>query len=271
MKIERIFSFFFPLLIVLSVVVIGAFYLFKKDLPRDFQDIQQEGVLRVVTEYNQSGYYISGDTIRGFQYDLINAISALSGIPVEISLEMGLPESFEGLREYKYDIVARTIPVTTELKQDFAFTEHILLNKQVLVQRTEAANGGKEPIRNQLELAGKTLYVPANSPAIMRIQNFQHEIADSIYIVEEPDYSTEQLIIMVAAGEVDYAVCDMQLAAQYINDFPTIDIQTDIGFTQLESWALRKESPVLLDSLNHWLKMLRSSGLYDVIYRKNFR
>lgn len=267
----RLLSFLLPSLIILSSVAIGAFILFGQKLPRDYAEIRKEGVLRVVTEYNQVGYYVEEDTIRGFQYDLIKEISALSGLPVEISLEMGLPESFRGLEERKYDVIVRNIPITTELKRDFSFTDRIIYNKQVLVQRTEVANDGVAPIRNQLDLAGKTLYVPEDSPSILRIQNFESEIGDSIFVVEHPQYSTEQLIIMVAKGEIDYAVCDLQLTLTYIKDFPEIDIETDIGFTQLESWALRKESYVLLDSLNHWLNKMRDNGSYEKIYSRYFR
>lgn len=268
---SRFFSFLFPFLILLSTVSIGFFFFLQKSGPRDYQEIAKEGVLRVVTEYNQSGYYVSGDTIQGFQYDLLKAISTVSGIQLEIFLEMGLPESFDGLTNQQYDIVARNIPITSELKNEYAFTDHIVLNKQVLVQRTEEANAGVQPIRNQLELSGKTLHVPENSPAILRIRNFQHEIADSIYIVEDAQYSTEQLIIMVAKGEIDYAVCDLQLTLKYADSFPEIDFRTDIGFTQLEAWALRKDSPALLDSLNHWLGVIRASGVYDKIYANYFK
>ena len=31
--------------------------------PRDYPEIKEEGILRLVTEYNQSGYYVAGDTI----------------------------------------------------------------------------------------------------------------------------------------------------------------------------------------------------------------
>ena len=36
--------------------------------PRDYPEIKEEGILRMITEYNQSGYFVSGDTVQGFQY-----------------------------------------------------------------------------------------------------------------------------------------------------------------------------------------------------------
>ena len=60
--------------------------------PKDYPEIKSEGILRMVTEYNQSGYYVAGDTIEGFQYELSQAISALSGLEVQTQLEMSLAE-----------------------------------------------------------------------------------------------------------------------------------------------------------------------------------
>lgn len=258
------------LLISLAIMSVLILRMPKKNEPRDYKEIKQEGVLRVVTEYNQSGYFMSGDTLQGFQYELCRAIAKYSGLEIEMYLEMNLDKSFEGLKNNQYDIIARNIPTTTELKEDYLFIEPIVLNKQVLVQRTASNNNGIEPIRNQLNLAKKTLYVPQNSPAILRLHNLQHEIADTIHIVEELLYSSEQLIIMVAKGDIEYAVCDQQIARIAKKQFPEIDIDTDISFTQLQSWAVRKNAPVLLDSLNHWFIRMRKDGTFDKIYQKYY-
>lgn len=239
-------------------------------LPRDYPEIKAEGILRMVTEYNQSGYYIAGDTIEGFQYELSQAIAQISGLEVQTHLVMSLAESFEMLANNKCDIIARNIPTTSEIKEDYLFTEPIVLNKQVLIQRTEKANDGIKPIRNQLDLAGKTLYIPKDSPAQLRLQNLGHEIGDTIYVKEDDLYSGEQLAIMVAKKDIDYAVCDQQIARKSKELLPEIDIETDISFTQLQSWAVRKDSPILLDSLNSWLNRIKESGLYDKIYKKYY-
>lgn len=238
--------------------------------PRDYPEIKKEGILRMVTEYNQSGYYIAGDTIEGFQYELSQAIARLSGLEVQTHLVMSLAESFQELSDNKCDVVARNIPTTSEIKENYLFTDPIVLNKEVLVQRTEEANNGIKPIRNQLDLAGKTLYIPKNSPALLRLQNLGHEIGDTIYVKEDELYSGEQLAIMVAKGDIDYAVCDQQIARLSKENLPEIDIDTDISFTQLQSWAVRKDSPILLDSLNSWFAQIKKSGVYDQIYKRYY-
>ncbi|MDR3269133.1 MAG: transporter substrate-binding domain-containing protein [Tannerella sp.] len=259
-------------LLSIAICVMGMLIYYKpvKILPRDYPEIKAEGILRIVTEYNQSGYYISGDETEGFQYELCRTIAELSGLEVQMYLEMSLEKSFRGLYANQCDIIAQNIPTTSELKKEYLFTDPVVLNKQVLVQRTAEENNGVEPIRNQLDLAKKTLYVPENSPALLRLRNLQHEIGDTIYIIEEPLYSSEQLIIMVAKGDIAYAVCDQQIARTSQKQLPEIDILTDISFTQLQSWAVRKTSPALLDSLNQWFRIIRENGTYDKIYKKYY-
>ena len=157
-----------------------------------------------------------------------------------------------------------------EVKEHYLFTDPIILNRQVLVQRTAEANQGIKPIRNQLHLGKKELYLPKNSPALLRIRNLEHEIGDTIYIHEDELYSDEQLIILVAKGDIDYAVCNQQNAEQLLSQYPEIDIQTDISFTQLESWVMRNDSPILRDSLNHWLERLKANGTYKKIYNQYY-
>lgn len=263
----------FVYIVLLLIVIATMFFLWQslsgKLFVRDYPEIKEEGVLRIVTEYNQSGYYISGDTIEGFQYELSQAISDISGLEVQISLETRLAESFRLLSEGEYDIIALNIPVTSDKRNDFLFSDPIVLNKQVLVQRS--GNDSVQPIRKQLDLANKVLYVPEGSPAIIRIQNLQDEIGDSIYIVEDKTYSEEQLIIMVVKGEIDYAVCDQQMAETYKKIYPEIDIDTDISFTQLQSWVVRKDAPILLDSLNSWIDQIKKSGVFDNIYKRYYK
>ncbi|MDR3143152.1 MAG: transporter substrate-binding domain-containing protein [Tannerellaceae bacterium] len=242
----------------------------RRITPRDYNEIRAEGILRIITEYSSSDYYISGDTIEGFQYELSRAIAQIAGLEIQILLEMSLSESFKALDENKCDVIARNIPVTSKIKAKYLFTDPIVMNKQVLIQRTNEANNGIEPLRNQLDLAKKTIYILQNSPALLRLQHLEHEIGDTIYIVEEPVYSSEQLAIMVARGDIDFAVCDLQAARTFKKDFPEIDIDTDISFTQLQAWAVRKNSPVLADSLNNWLREIREGGIYGKIYKRYY-
>ena len=232
---------------------------------RDFEEIIASGELNAVTDYNSIGYYVSGDTARGFQLEMMQALEKEWGIKVNLFLENSLEENLRGLFEERYDLVARGIPVNTALRERIAFTIPITLNKQVLVQRKAAYNEGVEPVRQHLDLAKKSIHVARDSPAILRVNNLAHEIGDTIFIVEDPTYEVEQLVMMVAAGDIDFTVCDEKVASRLARAMPEIDIETDVSFTQLESWAVRDSSPVLLDSLDNWLSRFKTTGKFRQI------
>ncbi|MEA4904317.1 MAG: transporter substrate-binding domain-containing protein, partial [Petrimonas sp.] len=80
-------------------------------LPRDFPEIIKSGKLNIVTDYNPVGYRVSGDSISGFQYELIKALERDWKLKANIFLENSLDENLQGLEQGKYDIVARNIPV----------------------------------------------------------------------------------------------------------------------------------------------------------------
>lgn len=237
---------------------------------RDYAQIEQSGVLNVATDYNSIGYYVSGDSVMGFQYEMMRALEKAWSVKVHVFLENSLDDNLKGLLTQKYDLVARSIPVNTELKGTFAFTQSIILNKQVLVQRKALYNDSIPPIRQHLDLGKRVIYVPEDSPAMLRLKNLSHEIGDTIYIRQNTTYEAEQLVMMVASGDIDFTVCDQKVAKQLAERFPEIDIETDISFTQLESWAVRKDAPVLLDSLNAWLNRFRETKEFRKIYERYY-
>lgn len=240
------------ILLTMFVIKSGILHTDKNSV-RDLPEIQREGTLRIGLEYNGASYFVSGDTLTGSDYELCKIIERKTGLRIEIYPEMNLSKTLERLNNREYDIVARLLPITTEVKERFSFTEPLIRTKQVLIQRTAAANEHTQPIRNLLDLAGKTIHIPQGSGSKMRLSNLSEEIADSIYLVENPLYGEEQLIIQVAHGEIDYTICDIHIGEKMQQILPQIDIQTAISFNQFRGWALRKESVILLDSLNKWL------------------
>ena len=264
--------------VILLVIVVVAMIMLRNSLTRkanyievtDYNEIIEKGVMNVVTDYNTIGYFVSGDTVEGFQYEMINALTKEWGIHINIFLENNLQDNLTGLLEGKYDLVARSIPVNSELKGSFSFTEPLILNKLVLVQRKSQFNDNIQPLRQHLELAKKTIHVAEGSPSILRLNNLSHEIGDTILVVQNSTYEAEQLVMMVASGEIEYTVCDEKVAMRLSEELPEIDIETDISFTQIESWAVRIDSPLLLDSVNSWLTRFKETREFKNLIAKYY-
>ena len=238
------------------------------NVAHDYDDIIKRGAINVAVNYSPISYHIEGDSITGFDFELLQMLSEVSGIEFNIHPEASYARSIDLLNNRTYDIVAQQIPITSENKQEYIFSKPLLLNKQVLIQRIDST--GNTDIRNQLDLKGCTLHIAQDTPTRLRIENLAQEIGDTIHICEMPDYGAEQPIILVATGEIDYAVCDEASAVIIAEEYDNIDYSTDISFTQFMSWTMRKESTSLCDSINSWLSVVQESDKYKQLYTRYF-
>lgn len=236
--------------------------------PRDYEEIIHSGILRAVTEYNAISFHAQGDTIGGLHYELLQAFAHDKGLTVEIIPEMSVENRVEGVQNGTYDLLANNVLISSERKDSLLFTHPILLSRQVLVQKKPMEKNDEAHINSLLDLAGKTIHVVKESPSIMRIHNLSNEIGDTIYIEEVEKYGQEQLLALVAGGDIDYAVCDESIALAATEHLPRLDIETAISFTQFYSWGVNKENTVLLDSLNAWLEIYKQTPAFQVLMKK---
>lgn len=221
----------------------------------------------VAIEFAPLSLYMYEDTLGGFNYDLLRLVAKKQGIGIKFHPMTSLSESLRLLSDGIYDIVAAQVPATSEFKDKYLFTEAIFLDKQALVQKKDSA--GIPPVRTQLDLARKTVCTAKGSPAVARIANLAREIGDTIF-VKELDYSQEQLFLLVAAGEEDFAVINGKTAKALASDYPGIDISTAVSFNQFQSWALAKGNTGLLERLDKWLSEIRGTQEYKQLYSRYF-
>ena len=238
---------------------------------RSYEEILHSGVLRAVTEYNSISYHATEDTVSGFHYELLQAFANEKGLKIEMVPEMNEESRIVGIRNGTYDILANNVLINSERKDSLLYTYPILTIKQILVQRKPRHDNDSIYINSLLQLAQKTIHVVNESPSILRIRNLSNEIGDTIYIKEIEKYGQEQLLAMVANGDIDYAVCDENIALKSINEMPQLDIKTAISFTQFYSWGVNFNNKILLDSLNSWLEEFKKTTEFQQLLQKYFK
>jgi len=199
-------------------------------------------------------------------------------VDLEIIVSNDIEDTFNKLNTGECDLLALNLTVTKDRNKIVNFVESYNFTKQVLIQRKpknwkrmRKSDVEKKLIRNQLDLANKTVYVQKNSAFSKRLVNLSDEIGDSIIIIEVENYSAEQLITLVARGEIDYTVSDENVAMLNQTYYPDIDVKTAISFPQKLAWAVRKDSPELLNTLNEWVLKFRRTARYNIIYDKYYK
>ncbi|MBR1541091.1 MAG: transporter substrate-binding domain-containing protein [Bacteroidaceae bacterium] len=261
------------LAIVIAAAVIYQLFIKEKGVPslspRDYAEIVKSDTLRTTLEFNSISMMQGPDSIEGFHYELIEAFAHDHGLEVSVSPLMSMKERLKGLEEGRFDLIADGIPVTTDRNDSLVFSIPIGRNHQVLIQRKpQNAEDSLRLVTSQLDLAGKTLYIVKESPVILRIRNISMEIGDTIIVEEVDKYGPEQLLAMVAYGDIDYAVCDERIARMAADSLPQIDYSVPIGFTQFYAWGLNRKAPVLLDSVNTWLQRFMQTKRFKALAKK---
>ncbi|WP_430812306.1 MULTISPECIES: transglycosylase SLT domain-containing protein [unclassified Carboxylicivirga] len=239
----------------------------------DLDDIIKRGKIRVVTDYNSTNYFVYRGRPLGYQLELLQAFSNTLGLKLEIVVSNNVDENFKDLLQGEVDLIATNLTITRDRSHRVAFTEPHCETRQVLVQQTHDKNGNPSTtplIRNQLDLAGKTIYVQENSAYVTRLKSLANEIGDTIHVVEIPKYEVEQLISLVASGEIPYTVCDENLARINLNFYKNIDVETAVSFPQKIAWAVRPNATNLKDVVDNWLISFKKTNQYQRIYRKYY-
>ena len=220
----------------------------------------------VAIEMSPMSIYTYADTLGGFNYDLVRAVGGSSHLNLRFHPMVSIEKAIEGLDKGTFDIVVADLPLTVEFQEKYSCSEPVYLDKQVLVQRRDSA--GNVEVNHQLDLAGKTVWVVANTPAASRLRNLAAEIGDTIYVHEQSEYNSEQLFILTAIGDVKLSVVNEKVASAMKENYPDADLSTAVSFTQFQTWLMRKNDSLLVAPVNEALLKIKATKDYEKLVRR---
>jgi len=239
--------------------------------------IMKSGKLRAVVDYNSTNYFIYRGKPMGFEYELLQHLASDMRVKLEIWVSNDLEQTFDGLNRKKFDLIAKNLTITKKRNELIDFTVPLKQTRQVLIQRKPkdwekmSDRAVRDSlIRNQLDLEGKTIHVQKNTVYYNRLVNLSEEIGGDIDIVQDSIFGVEQLVAMVAKGEIDYTVCDENVAKINQTYYPNLDVKTPVSFPQNIAWAVHHGSPEWLNYLNNWILNFKKTDDFHYLYRKYY-
>ena len=78
------------------------------------QQVLDRGVLRVVTDFNSTSYFIYRGQPMGYQYEMLQELADHLGVKLEVTVKNDLNEKFTMLEQGKVDLIAVNLTVTKE-------------------------------------------------------------------------------------------------------------------------------------------------------------
>lgn len=234
----------------------------------DLTQIKDSGKLVALTLYSSTTYFLYRGEPMGFQYELAEQFARSLGVELEIRIAANAQELQQMLLRGEGDLIVYNMPVTLEGKEHLLHCGNDIINHQVLVQRGGRRNN---PLRDVTQLVGKEVYVkPGRS--LHRLRNLNKELGGGIIIheVSTDSLTEEDLISQVALGEIDYTICDNEVAKLNRTYYPQLNINLKVGMDQRSSWAVRKDQPLLAEAANQWHSQNATSPAYKASMKRYF-
>lgn len=265
-----------PILISLLILVLATMWLVgrcsrsnESPIVRQFQRPGGD-TLSVAIELAPTSYSFEGDSAAGFDYEMFKEIAKQHNLPVKFHPFAPIDYALKGLKTGDFDIVVANVPASTNLQEEFNLTNDVFVDRQVLV-RLKRQGDSIQTQPSQMELLGDTVWVADSTPFKERLLNLSHELGDTIYILSDPDYNSEQLVLLTALGEIRQAVVNESVAKRLSSDYPQLDMSVPISMTQFQPWIVNKSSNELRDSLNSWIDEFKQTTDYQKLVDKYFK
>jgi membrane-bound lytic murein transglycosylase MltF len=238
---------------------------FYKKWTGDLDGMVNRRVIRVLTVYNKTLYFLDKDTQRGIVYDgmkmfedELNKKLKTGNLKVHVVFfPVSRDKLVTGLTEGIGDIACANLTITDERKKIVDFAEPGLRNVSEIV-----VTGPASPkIATLDDLSGQEIFVRKSSSYYESLtklnQEFKKKGKKELILKPAPEeLENEDLLEMLNAGLVKIVVVDDHVANFWKQVFPKIVVHPDIkirGEGDI-AWAIRKNSPQLRAALNEFIK-----------------
>lgn len=224
--------------------------------------------LRVATLYSPTSYFIYREEEMGYDYALVSDWASDKGMVLDVHVAPRLETAIQWLDSAKVDIIAYQVPVTDAYNRLVLHCGPVSETSQILVQ----SRARDTLITDVTQLIGHDVYVERNSKYHQRINNLNSELGGGIRIhpVDRDTLITEDLMEMVAKGEIPMTIVDSDIAKLNRTYYPGLDISLSVSFGQKAQWAVARNHEWLADSVNAWFAQDRPKLLTLEVYRRYF-
>ncbi len=241
---------------------------------RDLAEIRTGGILRMVTTYNSSSYFIHKGGHAGFEYELVARFAREQ----HLNLEVVVPDADENLvnilNSGRGDVLATGTPCTEDISEYVVETHPYNFVRKVLVLPADDPRPD-----DPSSLNGLRIHLPLHSSDRALLQDLKQRFNLRFFLVTAgPMVATDELIARVARHEIPATVANENLAMAALSYLPSARIGPTLSDPLPLTWQVRQNSPELLAALNAYLnehfRMTedgpRRNRVYGILYERYY-
>lgn len=241
--------------LVLFLLVIGAMLL--DILQRDGVVGQRQDVLVMGTNAGFKPFeYREGDEIVGFDVDLAREIAKSMGKELKIE-DMAFDGLLPALDSGQIDMVVAGMSMTPDRAQNALFSDSYYSAAQRLVVKRGS------DIKNRHHLTGRKIGVQLGTTG--------DTLASKITGARVSQFPTAPSVLQeLQAGGVEVVILDDAPAAQYVANFPELEVLPGSLSDEQYAIAIKKDNHQLLEKVNQVISEMKQDGRYDQLMQKYF-
>lgn len=247
----------------------------------DFDGMQTRQMVRVLVPYSRTLFYhdrgnergVTATMVREFEKHLNRKYGGKGKIPITVAIIPTTREKLlDDLRKGLGDIAAGNITIMQDRARDVDFSYPVGKPfDEVLLSSPNAP-----AVKTRDDLAGKTVHVRPVTSYFKHLEEWNRDFKKRglkpMALARLPgDIADEDVLEMVNAGLIDFAISDSWVAEVWRNPLPKMHIHKDITLaTGMQvGWAVRKKSPLLLGEVNDFIKnKVNKQGLAIIAVRQ---
>ena len=224
------------------------------------EQVQRDGVLRVVTRNAPTTYYIGTEGPVGPEYELAKGFADFLGVALEIYTLDSIPQILAEVASGRAHLAAAALTVTPTRAEALEFGPEYRRVTQQLVYRLGT------PIPRSIEQTyGQHIEIPAGSSFVETLEKLR-EGAPGLTWLENPVQDVPELLGRVSTGELEFTVADSH--AVLINRYfqPDIRVAFDVSEPRPVAWAFRSDQDrSLIEQAERYFSSELAGELLDVI------
>ena len=253
--------------------------IFKGDLP----EIRKRKVIRALVTYSRTDFFFHQGGAKGIQVEFLNEYARylnkgagreedrvhVTYIPVTFN------ELIPALRAGRGDIAADFLTITPQRKKQVSFATGGSWSVNELV----VANKNVGKLESIEDLSGKSVYVLNGSSYVEHLKSinkrFLKQGLTPVTIKQaDPHLLSDDILEMVNAGTVKITVVDGYIARLWKKVLPDIRVYEELVVSagNRVGWAVRKQNPKLLKSLNVFAEKVKKGTLLgNMLFKRYYK
>jgi membrane-bound lytic murein transglycosylase F len=255
---------FYLKLISLLLILISLLIACDEPQPH-LEEIRERGELRMLTRYGPTTYYVKGNELAGFEYELAQRFAEFLNVKLKIIVPDNLGDMFNLIEHGKADMAAAGLSITPKRRDRFHFGPVYQEVTQQLVYR----HGNRIP-QNITELYNGQLEVMANSSHAEQLNSYKEDIPELTW-TENKELDSSGLLELVELEMIDYTIADSNDLIANQTLFPELRVAFDLSEPESLAWAMSlSEDGSLSAAMIRFFEQMEESGDLDRLIEKYY-